>query len=47
VEHMAAIPTTNAAVQYHAGARGFPVAFMSQVIAYWVVPPNVEIERRK
>ena len=44
VAHMAEIPTTAAAVQYHAGARGFPVAFMSQVMAYWVVPPNVEME---
>ena len=34
VAQAAATPTIAAAVQYHAGATGLPVALMSQVMVY-------------
>jgi hypothetical protein len=42
---MAARPMIAAAVQYHAGANGFPVTLMSQVTVYCVVPPNSAMEK--
>src|SRR5580658_2619117 len=41
---IAETPTTSAAVQYHAGAIGFPVFRISHVTTYCVLPPNVAMD---
>jgi hypothetical protein len=44
VANIAVSPMITATLQYHAGARGLPVALISHVTVYWVVPPKAAIE---
>jgi hypothetical protein len=37
---MAMMPTAAAAIMYQAGAMGLPVAFMTQVMNGWAMPPK-------
>jgi hypothetical protein len=44
ISNAAVNPSDRAPIQYHAGASGLPVRWISQVMTNCVEPPNTDIE---